>query len=458
MRERKDKEKRQKKERKKINKKKFFITLAIFFAIGTIVTVTALYFVERYIISLSGVDVNEGKNQDKDKSTKTINISRNAQDIQYSYDNKYYAYLFESKLYIGSLDNGNILDTIEEDKPICYFDLLYDKNLILYFTKVDNGTSATLQLKTYDIGTKRKIEYNTFTVKNFSKIKNMDMSPVINMIYINVEQKTGNSTNNIIYKINLFNTMSQIKSGLIIDRMIMLQNTDRVYYEDSNSNIYYSNTKLGIFKEKVNMIGIDTDDVLYFIAQDNSKVYKVKDNKITDTIELKDKDVKTTYHNNQRVFLIYSSYVIEISADEPQKEVGKIPDNVTFEAIKLDKMYVRVDEDTIKQISLNLKDIEYDSQDIVDGQEKTSTTTNNNTTNNKTEEKKVEEKQEEVKNNTYTVPNVMGNTYSATYGEFTLVKTEVDSDKPAGTIISQSPSAGSVTTDKKIYVNVSSGS
>ena len=462
MREKEEKIKKPKKERKKINKKKLFVTLAIFWLVGTIITVTALYFVERYVISLSGVDVIEEKKDNKDKNTKTISVSKNAENIEYSYDNKYYTYLFESKVYIGSLENGNILDTIEEEKPICYFKLLYDKNLILYFTKVDNGTSATLQLKTYDIGTKRKIEYNTFTVKNFSKIKNMDMSPVINMIYINVEQKTGSSTNNIIYKINLFNTMSQIKSGLIIDRMIMLQHTDRVYYEDSNSNIYYSNTKLGIFKEKVNMIGIDTDDVLYFIAQDNSKVYKVKNNKIIDTIELKDKEVKATYHNNQRVFLIYSSYVIEISADEPQKEVGKIPDNVTFEAIKLNKMYVRVDEGTIKQISLNLKDIEYDSQAIVDGQEKTSTITNNNTTNNKTEEKKVEEKKEEkkeeLKNNTYTVPNVIGNKYSASYGEFTLVKTEVDSDKPAGTIISQSPSAGSVTTDKTIYVNVSSGS
>lgn len=386
------------KERKKINKKKLFINLAIYWAIGTIVTVVALYLVERYIISLSGTDVNENKKENKEKGVKTINISKNAQDIQYSYDNKYYTYLFDSKVYIGSLESGEIIDTIEEDKPICYFDLLYDKNLILYFTKTDNGTSATLKLTTYDIGTKRKIEYNTFTVKNFSKIKNMDMSPVINMIYINVEQKTGNSTNNIIYKINLFNTMSQIKSGLIVDRMIMLQQTDRVYYEDSNSNIYYSNLKLGIFKEKVNMIGIDTDDVLYFIAQDNSKVYKVKDNKITDTIELKDKDVKSTYYNNERVFIIYSDYVIEVSSDSPLENVGKIPSDVTFEAIKSDKMYVRVDDDTIKQITLNLKDIEYDSQDIVDGQEKT--TTNTNTTITKTNKKETTKKTEEKKTDT----------------------------------------------------------
>lgn len=389
MKERKIKEK---KVRKKINKKKLFINLAIYWAIGTIVTVVALYLVERYVISLSGADVNESKKENKEKGVKTINISKNAKDIQYSYDNKYYTYLFDSKVYIGSLESGEIVDTIEESNPICYFDLLYDKNLILYFTKTDNGTSATLKLTTYDIGTKRKIEYNTFTVKNFSRIKNMDMSPVINMIYINVEQKTGNSTNNIIYKINLFNTMSQIKSGLIVDRMIMLQQTDRVYYEDSNSNIYYSNSKLGIFKEKVNMIGIDTEDILYFISQDNSKVYKVKNNKITDTIELKDKDVKSTYYNNERVFVVYSDYVIEVSSDKPLESVGKIPNNVSFEAIKSDKMYVRVDDDTIKQITLDLKDIEYDSQDIVDGQEKTTNNTTNNTKKTKQpkEEKKVE--------------------------------------------------------------------
>lgn len=452
MKERKIKEK---KVRKKINKKKLFINLAIYWAIGTIVTVVALYLVERYVISLSGADVNENKKENKEKGVKTINISKNAKDIQYSYDNKYYTYLFDSKVYIGSIESGEIIDTIEESNPICYFDLLYDKNLILYFTKTDNGTSATLKLTTYDIGTKRKIEYNTFTVKNFSRIKNMDMSPVINMIYINVEQKTGNSTNNIIYKINLFNTMSQIKSGLIVDRMIMLQQTDRVYYEDSNSNIYYSNSKLGIFKEKVNMIGIDTEDILYFISQDNSKVYKVKNNKITDTIELKDKDVKSTYYNNERVFVIYSDYVIEVSSDKPLESVGKIPNNVSFEAIKSDKMYVRVDDDTIKQIKLDLKDIEYDSQDIVDGQEKT---TNNTTNNTKKTEQPKEEKKEEKKEETYKVPNVVGSAYSSQIDGFTLQKNIVDSQKPAGTIVSQSPAAGSHSTNKVIYVNVSSGS
>lgn len=448
-----------KKERKKFNKKKFFLYLAIFWLIGTIFTVVALFFVERYVISLSGVDTHEEEKENKkDKGERSINISKNAKDIQYSFDNKYYTYLFEDKVYVGSLTDGSIVSTIEEDKPICYYHLLYDKNLIVYFTKTSNGSNATLQLKTYDIGTKRTIEYNTFTVKNFSKIKNMDMSPVINMLYINVEQQTGSTTNNIIYKIDLFNNMSQIKSGLIVDKMIMLKNTDRVYYEDSNSNVYYSNTKLGIFNDKVNMIGIDADEYLYFMTQDNSKVYKVKNNKITDTIELKDKDVKTTYSNNQRVFLIYSTYVIEVSASDPQKNVGKVPDKVTFEAIKRNKMYARVDDDTIKEIDLDLEKIEYDSADVVNGEEKNNSSGNTNS--NKKDDKKTVEKKEETKveSNNFVVPNVVGGMYQSSISGFNIVKTEVNSNKPAGTILSQSPSAGTNSKDKTIYVNVSSGS
>lgn len=455
----KEKKIKQKKERKKFSFKKFFLCLVIFWLIGTICTVVALYFVEKYVISLSGVDTKEEEKENKkDKGERAINISRNAKDIQYSFDNKYYTYLFEDKVYVGSLTDGSIVSTIEEDTPICYYHLLYDKNLIVYFTKVLNGTTATLQLNTYDIGTKRKIEYNTFTVRNFSKIKDMDMSPVINILYINVEQQTGNSTNNIIYKIDLFNNMSQIKSGLIVDKMIMLQNTDRVYYEDSNSNIYYSNTKLSIFSEKVNMIGIDNDEYLYFLSQDNSKVYKVKNNKITDTIELKDKDVKTTYSNNQRVFLIYSSYIIEVSSNNSQKNVGKVPDGVTFESIKRNKMYVRADEDTIKEIDLDLEKIEYDSADVVNGEEKNNSSGNTNS--NKKDDKKTVEKKEETKveSNNFVVPNVVGGMYQSSISGFNIVKTEVNSNKPAGTILSQSPSAGTNSKDKTIYVNVSSGS
>ena len=48
--------------------------------------------------------------------------------------------------------------------------------------------------------------------------------------------------------------------------------------------------------------------------------------------------------------------------------------------------------------------------------------------------------------------------YQSSISGFNIVKTEVNSNKPAGTILSQSPSAGTNSKDKTIYVNVSSGS
>ena len=80
------------------------------------------------------------------------------------------------------------------------------------------------------MSSQKKSEYNTFNVINFSKIKDMNMSPVINIIYINVETKSASATNNILYRIDLFNSMAQVKSGVIINRLLMLQQRDRIYY------------------------------------------------------------------------------------------------------------------------------------------------------------------------------------------------------------------------------------
>ena len=95
MKNKKSKIEKQKTPRKKINKKKLLITLSIFFVIGTIITISALYLVERYVISLSGTDTHaEEKANKEEKGIRSINISKNAKDIQYSFDNKYYTYSY----------------------------------------------------------------------------------------------------------------------------------------------------------------------------------------------------------------------------------------------------------------------------------------------------------------------------------------------------------------------------
>lgn len=328
--------------------KKFFIYILIFASLGTILDIIALTLVDNYVYSLSQSSSEESNtSKTTEKTAVKLKVEDGASLVQYSFNNKYYTYLKDSKIYINTVEDAKNVDILEEDNPICYYNLLYDKNLILYFTEVKGSNSSKLQLKTYEITTKKKMSYNTFTVNNFSCIKDMNMSPIINMIYINVETKTTKTTNNIIYKVDLFNSMTQVKSGIIIDKMIMLQHTDKIYYEDSKSNIYVGNSLISLFKEKVNMIGIDADDNLYFISKEaKNKVYVVSNNKIKKTIELKDTNVIKTYTNNYGVYLVYPTYVVNIVEDAEEK-IAKMSGFVEFEAIKDDTMYIRTQDNYI---------------------------------------------------------------------------------------------------------------
>ena len=324
--------------------RKVLLYLAIFFASGTLITVVSLTFVDNFIYSLgqtSAITTTQPSTSEL-KDGKKVELPADVDDIQYSFDNKYYTYLKDNKVYINNIEDGENVDIIEEENPICYYNLLYDKNLIIYFTEESGQYSSKLVLNTYEIANKKKNEYNNFTVKNFSKIKDMNMSPIINIIYINVETKSANSTNNVLYRIDLFNSMSQVKSGTIINKLIMLQHKDRIYYEDSKSNIYSSAGYISLFKNDVDMIGIDYDDNLYFIDKEEKKtVYKVNNNRIVDTIELSDSDLVTTYTNNYGVYLVYPTYVINVSGEDPYKRIGKFSKYVKFEAIKGNIMYLR---------------------------------------------------------------------------------------------------------------------
>lgn len=331
-----------------------------FAIIGTLIAVPILMYIERFMYSLSQSSINISSNISSNKngtqisSTSNIQLDKDAASVQYSYNNKYYTYLKDSKIYINSLETGENVDIIEEELPICYYNLLYDKNMILYFTEEEGRYASTLTLKTYEIDTQRTGDYNDFTVYNFSCIKDLCMSPIINIIFINVETKTQYATNNVIYRIDLFNNMTQVKSGLIIDQMYMLQRKERIYYEDSKANIHYgSYSYLDIFDEDVTMIGIDEDENLYFIAKKNQdKVYVVNSNKIVDTIELSDEDLVETYTNYQGVYLIYPNYIMEVSGKDPYKRIGKLSKYVTFEAVKGNIMYLRTSENKLIRTEL----------------------------------------------------------------------------------------------------------
>lgn len=341
---------------------KILLKLFVCIVVGTFITVGVLNVVENFLYKITQssyleVQTYRTNSQSEIKSTDLISIPDNATQLQFSYNNKYYAYLEDGVIHINNIEDKSEYCTIKEDDPICYYYMLYDKNLIMYFVEDTSGSYTTLTLRTFEIATQRTTDYNDFNVTNFSRIKDITMSPLINIIYINVETKSGVSTNNIVYKIDLFNSMSRVRSGVILNKIRMMQHIDRLYYEDTDGGVYTSGASVNYLfgYADVELIGIDSrleneDDYetfYYLDTETNDRVYVVSGSRLVDTIYLSDTDVVTSYNEYNDVYLIYPTYILNLTGENPYKRVAKLSKYVTFEAIKGDTVYLRTTNNKI---------------------------------------------------------------------------------------------------------------
>lgn len=342
--------------------KKFLVRLFVCVVVGTLITFGTLKLVDGYLYKITQssyleVDTYRTSGEVELKSEDIITIPENATQLQFSYNNKYYAYLEDGSLHINTIEDKKEYTVITEDNPICYYYMLYDKNLIMYFIEDTSGIYTTLTLRTYEIATKRTTDYNDIDVTNFSRIKDITMSPLVNIIYINVETKSAVSTNNIVYKIDLFNSMSQVRSGSIISKIRMLQHVDRLYYGDTKGGVYTSGAAVNYLfgYADVELIGInsnlesaDDNEKLYYLdTETNDKVYVVSGSRLIDTIYLSDSDLVTTYNEYGDVYLIYPTYILNITGKNPYKRIAKLSKYVTFEAIKGDTVYLRTSNNKV---------------------------------------------------------------------------------------------------------------
>ena len=342
--------------------KKILLKLFVCIVVGTFITVGVLNVVENFLYKITQssyleVQTYRTNSQSEIKSTDLISIPDNATQLQFSYNNKYYAYLEDGVIHINNIEDKSEYCTIKEDDPICYYYMLYDKNLIMYFVEDTSGSYTTLTLRTFEIATQRTTDYNDFNVTNFSRIKDITMSPLINIIYINVETKSGVSTNNIVYKIDLFNSMSRVRSGVILNKIRMMQHIDRLYYEDTDGGVYTSGASVNYLfgYADVELIGIDSrledeDDYETFYYLDTEtydRVYVVSGSRLVDTIYLSDTDVVTSYNEYNDVYLVYPTYILNLTGENPYKRVAKLSKYVTFEAIKGDTVYLRTTNNKI---------------------------------------------------------------------------------------------------------------
>ena len=112
--------------------KKFLVRLFVCVVVGTLITFGTLKLVDGYLYKITQssyleVDTYRTSGEVELKSEDIITIPENATQLQFSYNNKYYAYLEDGSLHINTIED--IKEYIENHFNPDYFVQSYDKQL-----------------------------------------------------------------------------------------------------------------------------------------------------------------------------------------------------------------------------------------------------------------------------------------------------------------------------------------
>lgn len=323
---------------KKITKqfKKMLILTGIYLVFAALVSISVISIINNSIVAhttdssilKSTNDTNNASTSTETKTTKDAvsgtkltNIPEDSVNISFSNDEKYCVYLYNNEIFIKDIATDTIINKISDNASIANFILMNDRNIIIYFTIKD----LSLNLRTFNIDNNTEILQKTINISSDTTIKQFDYSSLLNQIIINTESGKGGNLVSIVYRIDLLKGLHVLGIKSVINRMVFLNNTFSIYYEDKNNNLYcYPDPITGFEKKKIHLLGCDSNDDVFIQSLDNKNiVYVLKNKKIDKTINLSDPAYEEIYTNKIGVYLIYSNYILNLAGD--------INNKITFE-------------------------------------------------------------------------------------------------------------------------------
>ena len=289
--------------------------LFIYILIGMAVTFGPLYYINNYMLCDKTVSFNSAiKKNTVSLKNSQIKVPDDSEYVSVTSDKNYVTYIDENKLYIQNASNGSIQGVVEDDNPIIYQVPIADRNLVLYFT-YDN---SELKVKTYDLDNNQSSEHKTIEVRHLDKIKDVKYSSLTNVIYLNAGIKKLNFNYDEIYKIDIMSNVTLYAKSNSINKMQLLNGKDTLVYEDSKNRIYIKKKKFNYDGEtKFRLLGVDGNDNIYLMKNnDSGDVLVVKDNVVTDEKKVEDCNFKEAYTENNRIYLVYDNYILDISNND----------------------------------------------------------------------------------------------------------------------------------------------
>ncbi|SNX53506.1 hypothetical protein [Thermoanaerobacterium sp. RBIITD] len=210
------------------------------------------------------------------KKTIEVDIPEGAQSVKASYDGSYVSYLLNHQIIIVDTKTQNIKKVVAASNFIDYYTWLNDRNRLVYFYKTYSQGREAIQLEAYDldINNKIKIDKLIYAPRN-SHIDNVTLSPLTNMIYINIVDRNGYSY---LYRVDIMGQIANLKLPIKrITRMYEVQRKDVLFYESSNGIVRVIKNGSGytFLDGGYSLIGIDNKDNIYVGKLENGKVVEI---------------------------------------------------------------------------------------------------------------------------------------------------------------------------------------
>lgn len=259
--------------------KKVLKKIIITFMISLIIQIGGLLYLNNNFLA-SNANVKSQKVVDSSSSNKTsisnVTVPNNATTINVSYDASYVSYYLNGELYIVNTITGKS-STVSSSNgvKISFYRWLPDRNRML----IVETQSRNLSLSYYDVaGSQKSKVTDLLMISSASKVKDIEASPLTNVIYIKVENSTIYDS---IYWVNIMKSRKKITThSKNIGRIKVIPHEDKMLYEDSNNNKVYAtgsdNALNFIGSTKSCLLGVDNNDQIYIGDVDsNNNIDKI---------------------------------------------------------------------------------------------------------------------------------------------------------------------------------------
>ncbi|KGN01992.1 hypothetical protein Z969_07290 [Clostridium novyi A str. 4570] len=242
------------------------------------VQIAVLYYVDTYLFSTENVSskIVSTKVEDNKKNRKSdinIEVPENAERKALSCDGQYLAYIENDRLKIVDTYSGDEENIeLQQGLHMSFYKWAPDRNILLIAASKKSEEKSKFIFYSYDAekGEKEKLqnkngEETCFTAPRGTEVKDIELSPFTNMIYIKSGLAGGKSE---LHKINIMQKLNKVETKIdMIGDIKIIPNDDSIAYESVNQNKIYITGCQNPIKvngvDKTCLVDVDDNDVIY---------------------------------------------------------------------------------------------------------------------------------------------------------------------------------------------------